>query len=230
MFSAGNKNENNWYKDKYNSIVIQRNFLLIAIIIFSVTLLVCMSILSRLQSNDNVKPYIIEYNSNTGLMSVVETQSKKEYTAQQAVKESMVVQYINRREAPKLSTIEDDMNYIRVMTSSKLYNEYTKSMSELTGKLRNAGSNARYSIDITDFSYLNASRVQIKMTRKLYDNNDVEIDNEDYKIIVSFGFSSLILPIEEMRINPLGFQITQHNISKIRAQKPVIQLNSNGNG
>ena len=230
MFSAGNKNENNWYKDKYNSIVIQRNFLLIAIIIFSVTLLVCMSILSRLQSNDNVKPYIIEYNSNTGLMSVVETQSKKEYTAQQAVKESMVVQYINRREAPKLSTIEDDMNYIRVMTSSKLYNEYTKSMSELTGKLRNAGSNARYSIDITDFSYLNASRVQIKMTRKLYDNNDVEIDNEDYKIIVSFGFSSLILPIEEMRINPLGFQITQYNISKIRAQKPVIQLNSNGNG
>ena len=230
MFSAGNKNENNWYKDKYNSIVIQRNFLLIAIIIFSVTLLVCMSILSRLQSNDNVKPYIIEYNSNTGLMSVVETQSKKEYTAQQAVKESMVVQYINRREAPKLSTIEDDMNYIRVMTSSKLYNEYTKSMSELTGKLRNAGSNARYSIDITDFSYLNASRVQIKMTRKLYDNNDVEIDNEDYKIIVSFGFSSLILPIEEMRINPLGFQITQYNISKIRAQKPVIQLNNNGNG
>ena len=230
MFSAGNKNENNWYKDKYNSIVIQRNFLLIAIIIFSVTLLVCMSILSRLQSNDNVKPYIIEYNSNTGLMSVVETQSKKEYTAQQAVKESMVVQYINRREAPKLSTIEDDMNYIRVMTSSKLYNEYTKSMSELTGKLRNAGSNARYSIDITDFSYLNASRVQIKMTRKLYDNNDVEIDNEDYKIIVSFGFSSLILPIEEMRINPLGFQITQYNISKVRAQKPVIQLNNNGNG
>ena len=47
---------------------------------------------------------------------------------------------------------------------------------------------------------------------------------------MNFGFSSLILPIEEMRINPLGFQITQYNISKIRAQKPVIQLNSNGNG
>ena len=43
-------------------------------------------------------------------------------------------------------------------------------------------------------------------------------------------FSDLILPIEEMRINPLGFQITQYNISKVRAQKPVIQINSNSNG
>ena len=209
MLSSSNKNEKNWYKDKYNSILVQRNFLLIAIVLFSATLLICVSILSRFQRSDNVKPYIIEYNNNTGILSVVETQSKKEYTAQQAVKESMVIQYINRREAPKLSTIEDDMNYIRVMTSAKLYNDYTKSMSELTG---------------------NASRVQIKMIRKLYDNNDVEIDSEEYKIIVSFGFSDLILPIEEMRINPLGFQITQYNISKVRAQKPVIQLNSNGNG
>ena len=230
MLSSSNKNEKNWYKDKYNSILVQRNFLLIAIVLFSATLLICVSILSRFQRSDNVKPYIIEYNNNTGILSVVETQSKKEYTAQQAVKESMVIQYINRREAPKLSTIEDDMNYIRVMTSAKLYNDYTKSMSELTGKLRNAGSNAKYSIDITDFSYLNASRVQIKMIRKLYDNNDVEIDSEEYKIIVSFGFSDLILPIEEMRINPLGFQITQYNISKVRAQKPVIQINSNSNG
>ena len=230
MLSSGNKNEKNWYKDKYNSILVQRNFLLVAIMFFSATLLVCVSILSKLQRSDNVKPYIIEYNNNTGILSVVETQSKKEYTAQQAVKESMVIQYINRREAPKLSTIEDDMNYIRVMTSAKLYNDYTKSMSELTGKLRNVGSNAKYSIDITDFSYLNASRVQIKMIRRLYDNNDVEIDSEEYKIIVSFGFSDLILPIEEMRINPLGFQITQYNISKVRAQKPVIKLNGNSNG
>ena len=230
MLSSSNKNEKNWYKDKYNSILVQRNFLLVAIMFFSATLLVCVSILSKLQRSDNVKPYIIEYNNNTGILSVVETQSKKEYTAQQAVKESMVIQYINRREAPKLSTIEDDMNYIRVMTSAKLYNDYTKSMSELTGKLRNVGSNAKYSIDITDFSYLNASRVQIKMIRRLYDNNDVEIDSEEYKIIVSFGFSDLILPIEEMRINPLGFQITQYNISKVRAQKPVIKLNGNSNG
>lgn len=228
MLSSSNKNDKNWYKDKYNNLLVQRNFLLIAIVIFSAVLLVCVSILSRFQRSDNVKPYIIEYNNNTGLLSVVETQSKKEYTAQQAVKESMVIQYVNRREAPKLSTIEDDMNYIRVMTSSKLYNEYTKSMSELTGKLRNAGSNAKYNIDITDFSYLTASRVQIKMTRRLYDNNDIEIDNEEYKIVVSFGFSDLILPIEEMRINPLGFQITQYNISKVKVQKPVIQVGSNG--
>ena len=227
MFSSSEKNKTNWYVDKYNSVVVQRNILLITIVIFAFILLICVSVLSRIQKDSDIKPYIIEYNNNTGLLTVIETQSKKEYTAQQAVKESMVIQYINHREAPKLSTIEDDMNYIRVMTSSKLYGDYTKSISELSAKLRNTGSSAKYSIDITDFSYLTASRVQIKMTRKLYDNNDVEIDSNDYKIIISFGFSDLILPLEEMRINPLGFQVTQYNISQVKQQKPVIQITSN---
>ena len=112
------------------------------------------------------------------------------------------------------SQIDEDFNY-KIPVDISLTNHLDQDKSQ---------------VDITDFSYLNASRVQIKMIRKLYDNNDVEIENEEYKIIVSFGFSDLILPIEEMRINPLGFQITQYNISKVRAQKPVIQLNSNGNG
>ena len=72
MLSSSNKNDKNWYKDKYNNLLVQRNFLLIAIVIFSAVLLVCVSILSRFQRSDNVKPYIIEYNNNTGLLSVVE--------------------------------------------------------------------------------------------------------------------------------------------------------------
>ena len=113
FFGKNNKTSEemqNWYQDRYVSVAIQRNFLLLFSLFISGALLVCLILIKRFQENKVNDPYLIEYDKKTGYMTVVETKSKKEYTAQQAVKESMLLQYIDRREAPRLVTLEEDMN------------------------------------------------------------------------------------------------------------------------
>lgn len=217
----------NWYQDRYMSVSIQRNFLLLFSIFVSVALLICLIVVKRLQEGKASDPYLIEYDNKSGLMTIVETKSKEEYTAQQAVKESMLLQYINRREAPKLSTVEDDMNYIRVTTAAKIYQDYLDEIGKNIRELRASGSNAKYDIKIKSLQYLSANRVQVVITKNtLVDDN--EVATMDYKITATFGFANIEMPIDDMRINPLGFQVSHYRIIPIKTFKSAI-LKEEGN-
>ena len=208
----------NWYSERYSSVAIQRNFLLIFSVFISLALLICLIIVKNLQEGKATAPYLIEYDKKTGYMTIVEEKSKKEYTAQQAVKESMVMQYLYHREGIKLTTIEEDMNYVRVNTLSQLYNAYSTNISKDISKLRSAGQVAKYDIKVNSISYLAANRVKVGITKTLV-ADDVNISSMDYNIVIGFNFAELELPIEDMRINPLGFQVTFYNATEIKTFK-----------
>ncbi len=224
FFGKNNKTSEemqNWYQDRYVSVAIQRNFLLLFSLFISGALLVCLILIKRFQENKVNDPYLIEYDKKTGYMTVVETKSKKEYTAQQAVKESMLLQYIDRREAPRLVTLEEDMNYVRVTTSSKIYRDYLNEIGNNIKTLKSAGVNPKYDIKVKSLQYLAANRVQLLITKSIViDGKDVS--KTDYSIVMSFGFVDIEMPIEDMRVNPLGFQVTYYHASEIKTFKSAI--------
>ena len=208
----------NWYQDRYTSVAIQRNFLLFFSIFVSIALLICLIIVKKLQEGAASDPYLIEYDKVSGFMTIVEAQSKKEYTAQQAVKESMVLQYITKREAPNLQTIEDDMNYIRVNTTAKIYPDYLSDVGMNIRKLKQAGINPKYEIKIKAIQYLAANRLLVTITKNTI-ADDVQVDTMDYKITITFGFVDMEAPIEDMRINPLGFQVSYYRAIEVKTFK-----------
>ena len=208
----------NWYNDRYSSVAIQRNFLLFFSLFVACALLVCLIVIKNLQEGKAAAPYLIEYDKKSGYMTIVESKSKKEYTAQQAVKESMLMQYIYHREAPKLTTIEDDMNYVRVTTSANAYNNYTSNISKDISALRTAGQFAKFEIKVNSMSYLAANRVSIKITKNLVAEDKI-VSTMDYNIIASFNFADIEMPIDDLRLNPLGFQITNYRINAVKTFK-----------
>src|SRR5574344_559044 len=185
----------NWYQDRYSSVAIQRNFLLLFSIFAISALLICLIVVKKLQEGKASDPYLIEYDKNTGYMTIVEAQSKKEYTAQQAVKESMVIQYIYHREAPKLTTLEEDMNYVRVTTNARIYPDYTLEVGKSIRALRDAGVNSKYDIQIKSLSYLSANRIKLTITKRVI-ADEKEFSTIDEQIIVTFGFADIAMPIE----------------------------------
>ena len=214
----------NWYQDRYVSIAIQRNFLLLFSVFTSLALLICLIIVKHLQEGKISDPYLVEYDKKSGYMTVVEAKSKKEYTAQQAVKESMVLQYINKREAPQLSTIEEDMNYIRVTTASKIYRNYLTEVGNNIKALRSAGLNPKYEVKVKTLQYLAANRMQLTITKnKIVD--DKQVSSDDYNIVIAFGFADAEMPIDDMRINPLGFQVTYYYVNEIKTFKSSLVNN-----
>ena len=205
----------NWYQDRYMSVAIQRNFLLLFSVFIAGALLICLIVVKRLQEGSSSEPYFIEYDKKSGLMTIVETQSKKVYTAQQAVKESMLLQYINRREAPQLATLEDDMNYVRVSTAAKIYGAYLNEVGAKIKELRSAGSNAKYETHVKALQYLAANRVQVTITKNILVNGNIA-STMDYRIIATFGFADIEMPIDDMRVNPLGFQVSYYKAIPVK--------------
>lgn len=229
MFGFGKKKGNsaeemqNWYQDRYASVAIQRNFLLLFSIFSSVALLICLVVVKKLQEGESATPYLVEYDKNTGYMTIVESKSKQEYTAQQAVKESMLMQYISHREGPQLTTIEEDMNYVRVSTTPKMYAEYIANIASDIKKLKNAGMNPKYNVKIKSLSYIAANRVQMTITKSIMVDGN-EVSSMDYKIIAGFGFADIEMPIDDMRINPLGFQVSYYRATPVKTFKTAIDV------
>ena len=229
MFGFGKKKGNsaeemqNWYQDRYASVAIQRNFLLLFSVFSSVALLLCLIVVKKLQEGESATPYLVEYDKNTGYMTIVESKSKQEYTAQQAVKESMLMQYISRREGPQLTTIEEDMNYVRVTTAPKMYSEYIANIAAEIKKLKTAGVNPKYNVKIKSLSYIAANRVQMTITKSILVEGN-EVSSMDYKIIAGFGFADIEMPIDDMRINPLGFQVSYYRVTPVKTFKTAINI------
>ncbi len=215
---GGAEEMQNWYNERYSAVAIQRNFLMFFTILILIALLICLVIVKKLQEGKAAAPFLIEYDKNTGFMTIVESQGKREYTAQEAVKEAMLMQYIDHREAPRLSTIEDDINYVRVMTSGRLYNAYTEEAAKKLTELRNAGQISRYSVEVKSMQYMADNRVKMKITRTL-EGDGVVIKSEDFDLTVTFGFSSFEMTLDDMRINPLGFQVTAYRLTPIVEKK-----------
>lgn len=218
----------NWYQDRYTAVAIQRNFLLFFSIFVAIALLICLIIVKKLQEGAASDPYLIEYDKVSGFMTIVEAQSKKEYTAQQAVKESMVLQYITKREAPNLQTIEEDMNYIRVNTAAKIYQDYLTDVGNNIRKLKQAGINPKYEIIVKAIQYLAANRLLVTITKNTLADG-VQTATMDYKITITFGFIDMEAPIEDMRINPLGFQVSYYRALEVKTFRSAVMQDKKEN-
>ena len=131
------------------------------------------------------------------------------------------MQYIDHREAPRLSTIEDDINYVRVMTSGRIYNSYTQDAAKKLVELRNAGQISRYSIEVKSMQYMAENRVKMKITRTL-EGDGVVVKSEDFDLTITFGFSSFEMTLDDMRINPLGFQVTAYKLTPVVEKKSAL--------
>lgn len=117
----------NWYQDKYIVSNIQRNILLILTIVLSVCIFISLILVKYVYENKSVEPYLIKIDAKTGQSTIIETETKRKYTAAEAIKESFIVKYVKAREGYNKTTESDDDNIIRVMSSKDAYLYYTES-------------------------------------------------------------------------------------------------------
>lgn len=204
--------EQGWYEDRYISILIQRNFLILFTTFISLGLLICLVIIKNIYDGNSVEPYILEYDKATGIMTVVESQSKKEYTAQQAIKESLLTRYVENREGINLSNIEETMNYTRVMSHPQIYDEYVKTIGIDLNMLRETGGKIiGFKTELLSITYFSATKVDIKFVKYLIADNKI-LSTRKFKASISFGFVDLEASVEDLRLNPLGFQVSYYRV------------------
>ena len=112
----------NWYQDRYETVLIQRNiiFILLAvlIVIFGFTIINVI----KLNSQKVYEPFVVQIEENTGIITKVNNKAIRELSVEKAVRNASLVRYILSRESYNFADYE--FNYyeiVKLLSNSDVY-------------------------------------------------------------------------------------------------------------
>lgn len=214
--SIDKRNENvielrNWYSNRYESLLIQRNILALLVIISIILILSSIIAVDHIASSKAIQPFIVEIEDKTGITNLVNPLSRTEISGDQAISTYFITKYIRSRES--YNSIDYKSNYnsiVRLLSDKKVYDEFLQYMTNNPQNpiLYYANKNSTY-IKFRSMQYLDEGKVQIRFT---------VIENEGEKktfpkiVTLKFEFKNFDYTLDEREINPLGFQITVYKV------------------
>ncbi len=203
----------NWYKDRYQYVVMQRKVL----VIISVAALVCtfaaIFIIFRLIDAKTIEPFVIQIDQRSGITQVLDPVSVKELTAKESVNNHFISQYIKAREGYHARDISRDYDLVRLMSDpGGVFGYYRGSINpnNPSSPVARFGSSGERTVKIKSITYLEPRRVQVRIQ---IDESMGEYSGTLHRIAtLSFTYVRLNLSISERYINPLGFRVTEYRV------------------
>ncbi len=207
-----------WSDDRYGSIVVQRNLLLLITVILLLVMFVSIMTIRYLRSTKSIEPFIIEIEKKTGVPTVVEPVSIQMYSADEAVRRSLVWQYITAREEYNNSTYNFNfMNTVRVLSSPDVYyGDYRPKFGVANPKspYNLYGNASSVKVSMKSMIFTTKNSVQVRLLREVMGNIGMKSDKI---VFMEFEFKNIEMNNMERMINPLGFQVTLYRIEDERS-------------
>ncbi|WP_322497967.1 VirB8 family type IV secretion system protein [Candidatus Cyrtobacter comes] len=207
-----------WSNDRYGSILVQRNLLLLITVILLLVMFVSIMTIRYLRSTKSVEPFIIEIEKKTGVPTVVEPVSIQMYSADEAVRRSLIWQYITAREEYNNSTYSFNfMNTVRVLSSPDVYyGDYRPKFGIANPKspYNLYGNASSIKVSLKSMIFPTKNSVQVRLLREVMGNIGMKSDKI---VFMEFEFKNIEMNNMERMINPLGFQVTLYRIEDERS-------------
>ena len=221
---TGETNQKNWYTDRYQSVLVQRNLLAI----FSLIALVFSTIAIFLVYTNipivTVEPFVIQIEPKSGITQVVTPQTTQQIAAQKSINDYFIYRYIQARENVD-SALPYHYEVVRLMSDPRVvFPEYRWSVNPNNPDsfiARSGGAQGGMerrvkikSMQRRDNNYSCSNGVvceaQIRVTitegppqaQKLFHNI----------ILMQYTFTEVNLTLSERYINPVGFRVLSYRV------------------
>ncbi len=201
----------NWYADRYQFVVVQRNVLAVVTIIALAGLGVTTFAVSRIADSKTFEPYVIEVEDRTGVTALVETDSILKYTGDEMLIRYFLNQYVMAREGFRAEFYEYDYNtLVRLLSNSDVYFSFYESIKpETPGSPVALGAGFYREVKIKSIVFIAPKRAQIRV--QVEQVAPASSDGgwvKHFILTVDFEFFPLELSLKDRYTNPLGFQVT----------------------
>jgi type IV secretion system protein VirB8 len=207
----------NWYEDKYQSVLIWRNWLFTLTMVSLLGIIAVCGTLYFMLPLKSVSPFVIQIDEKTGISEIVDNRSVREYSANEMLIKYFAMQYISARENYDINTFKSNSAIIYAMSSPDVYRKYLADISQENpdSPLNKYSFNINRYVTLISFSILSKTEtgesiIQVRINVKEPSTSGAM--KEYYSIItISCYFeSNLQLNEKERLINPLGFMITSY--------------------
>lgn len=223
LFNKNNKggtDKKNWYTDRYQAVLVQRNLLSVFTLIALIFSTIAIFFVYRNIPIVTVEPFVIQVEPKSGITQVVNSQTAREITAQESINTYFIVRYIKARE-----TIDSALNYhyqvVRLMSAPEVFRPYAWRVSPTNPESFVAKTNGQGLRDVKIRSMArmdnNANcidkicQVQVRVT---IIENDGRSKNTQHQIIyMDYTFTNVNLTQYERYVNPIGFRVVSYRKS-----------------
>ena len=211
--------DKNWYKDRYQYVIVQRKLLSVITVMSLICTLATVVVISQLTPLKSIEPYVIQVDQRSGITQTVDPLTVKELTANEAVNNYFILQYIRSRETYSINALAQNYNLVRIMSeSSKVYAHFVAEADpnnprSNAARLANSGERT---VKIKSITYLNPQLVQVRV---YIEETGASITTMHKIILIAFEYVKMSLSMEERYLNPLGFRVTDYRIDEDVFQK-----------
>ncbi len=215
----------NWFNDRYEWVVIQRNMLFLLTLVCVVSIIVLTAGISYIKTTRTIEPFVIEIEPKTGFPTVVVPKDSQALSQDEAVLRFYIWYYLRMREEYYAASFWEMRKAVSTMSDGAVFQDYA----------RDHGPNNPQS----DFNILGSGGVRNIELKNILIETKPSTDQQGvttYKYVVVVRFKSIVKGVSigapqdkyvrmecEMRnltlsedarlLNPLGFFVTKYQIS-----------------
>jgi len=208
----------NWYNDRYQSVLVQRNVLFFITILALGGLILSAFAVAALNNRKTFEPFVIEIEEKTGAVSQINASSLEEYKADEVLMRYFVIKYIRAHENYSASDFGRYVQLIRLMSNAPVYRSFIKEVG--TGNEDSPyhlGTNAIRTIDIKSISNIDkrANMIQVRIRKRQIKTQNSAIEWEKHYIItLTYQYINVDFTQNQRLTNPLGFTVTNYSIDR----------------
>lgn len=207
----------NWYRDRYEAVVTQRNVVAGFAICCAVLVLITVTIIMILLPTKTVIPFVIQVDEESGVVETMDPKSQQQITADEALLKYFVVKFLRARESYDSNTLENDVSVVRLMSTRPIFREY---MDEVVNPKRKSyysqlGTESIRTVSIKSIQFLDASLASVRLSitqKRRYSTDKPTVTH--HVALVKFEIANLDLTLEEMTVNPVGFRVVDYKLEE----------------
>ena len=211
-----NKNELDWFGDRYQSLLVQRNiaiFLLVASILCVTFTSISLAVITQ---SKTIEPFVIEIERKQGLVTYVNNNNQvRDYTQDELVRNYFIRKYIEARETFDTKNYEYFYHKVgRFLSEERVYKQFLMTLrsGNRDNPVKLLANNETSKVSITSITTLRPNVLQVRFVveGRFGDGSTVRSNR-----IALIEYNYFNLPTEEERreINPLGFMVTSYKVS-----------------
>lgn len=214
---TGNQSKN-WYRDRYEAVITQRNFLGVIAISSLLLALIAGFIILYMLPQKTVMPFLIQVDEKSGYTNIIEQNSLRSISADESLRRYFIIKFLTAREGYDALDLRENSDVVRLLAEKGIYRRYWNEVINPQNKQSlyvTLSSDRMRQVEIKSVQFLDSERAQVRLSVTTSDKQkSSQPQVEHFIALIKFQFVQLDLKFSEMAVNPLGFQVQEYRLDK----------------
>lgn len=217
---SGEVTEKNWYADRYQAVLVQRNMLSVLSLVALIFSAIAIFFVYRNIPIVTVEPFVIQVEPRTGITQVVRSATVQEMTAQKSINQYFIVRYIKARESYD-AALRRNFHVVRLSSDpNAVFRQYAWEVNPNNPESFAARSNGNGTrqVKIRSIARMdnNASCIEVKCSVqvrvRIVETIAGSAMQYDRIITMGYTYTPLNLTVEERYLNPIDFRVLSYQV------------------